>query len=233
MNAQSTELFLHWLQDWEAELRAVPFDKAVPDPARTALLCVDLTVGFAYQGMLSSPRVAGIVPAVVELFQKAHAAGVSHFVLPYDCHRPDTPEFESFAPHCVCGGEEAVTVPELLALPFSDQFVMVPKNSLNSAIDSRLDVWLNAHHRQVDTFIVVGDCTDLCVYQLAMYVRVRPNANGYRQRVILPADCVQTYDMPVYTAQKLGIMPHDGDLMHALFLYHMALNGVEVVAGLE
>jgi hypothetical protein len=28
-------------------------------------------------------------------------------------------------------------------------------------------------------------------------------------------------------------MPHPGDLMHAFFLYHMALNGVEVVRTLE
>jgi len=30
----------------------------------------------------------------------------------------------------------------------------------------------------------------------------------------------------------LGAMPHDGDLLHGVFLYHMAPNGVEVVARL-
>jgi hypothetical protein len=40
---------------------------------------------------------------------------------------------------------------------------------------------------------------------------------------------VQTYDLPVDAAKSLGIPPHPGDLLHAVFLYHLALNGVEVV----
>jgi nicotinamidase-related amidase len=224
--------FLAWLGNWVSDLWSVRFAKAVPDPERTAVLCVDLSVGFAYQGALSSPRVAGIVSPTVRLFERAYQAGVRHFVLPQDCHTDDTPEFGSFAPHCQCGSKEAETVPELLALEFSRQFQVMPKNSINSAINTKLDAWLNAHHQEVDTFIVVGDCTDLCIYQLAMYVRTRANARGYRQRVIVPADCVQTYDLPVDIAENLGIMPHDGDLMHAIFLYHMALNGIEVVGSL-
>jgi hypothetical protein len=39
--------------------------------------------------------------------------------------------------------------------------------------------------------------------------------------------------MPVETAQEIGAMPHDGDLLHRIFLYQMALNGVEVVASLR
>jgi hypothetical protein len=66
-----------------------------------------------------------------------------------------------------------------------------------------------------------------------MYLRLRANVLGLRQvRVIVPADCVQTYDLPVETAQELGALPHDGDLLHRVFLYHMALNGIEVVAQL-
>jgi hypothetical protein len=48
----------------------------------------------------------------------------------------------------------------------------------------------------------------------------------------VPANCVQTFDMPVETAEAIGAMPHDGDLLHRIFLYQMALNGVEVVSSL-
>ena len=123
-------------------------------------------------------------------------------------------------------------VPELASLHFSDSFTVMHKNSISSSIHTALDAWLNAHQQNIDTFVVVGDCTDLCTYQLAMHLRLRANAHGYAQRVIVPADCVQTYDMPVDTAAELGIMPHDGDLMHAMFLYQMALNGIEVVSSL-
>jgi hypothetical protein len=76
---------------------------------------------------------------------------------------------------------------------------------------------------------VVGDCTDLCVYQLAMDLRTAANARQLPRRVIVPVNCVDTYDLPVETARAAGIMPHPGDFMHAVFLYSMALNGVEIV----
>jgi nicotinamidase-related amidase len=129
----------------------------------------------------------------------------------------------------VAGTREAETVPELQSLLFSNEFTVLTKNSINSAIGTDLEDWLETHP-EVNTFIVVGDCTDLCTYQLAMHLRLRANALGLDQRVVLPADCVDTYDLPVETAKELGILPHDGDLLHAVFLYSMALNGVEVVA---
>jgi len=224
--------FLAWLADWHANLGVVPFVAAVGDVGRAAVLSVDLIVGFAYEGPLSSPRVAGVVPAAARLFRQADAAGVRHLILTQDCHSENAPEFSSFGPHCSCDSKEAQTIPELLALPISDRFVVMRKNSISSSIGTPLDAWLNAHHRDVDTFLVIGDCTDLCTYQLAMHLRLRANAHSYRQRVIVPADCVETYDLPVDTATSLGVLPHDGDLMHALFLYHMALNGVEVYASL-
>jgi hypothetical protein len=39
--------------------------------------------------------------------------------------------------------------------------------------------------------------------------------------------------MPVDVARSLGILPHAGDLLHLIFLYHMALNGIEVVAHVQ
>ena len=66
--AQSTP-FLIWLTNWEAGIKPIPFAEAIPHPERTAVLCVDLIVGFAYEGPLSSPRVAGIVPPIARLFQ--------------------------------------------------------------------------------------------------------------------------------------------------------------------
>ena len=224
--------FLTWLADWQANLKSVPFVQAVPQPQRAVIVSVDLVVGFAYEGRLSGPRVAGIIPAVVKLFERAKAAGLEHFVLLQDCHTEDALEFNSFGRHCVCGSNEAETVPELLALPFSDRFTVILKNSISSSIGTTFDAWLNAHHQKVDTFIVVGDCTDICVFDLAMRLRLGANAHGYQQRCIVPANCVQTYDLTVDTAIGLGIMPHDGDLLHAIFLYQMALNGVELVAGL-
>ena len=163
--------------------------------------------------------------------ERAHALGVRHFVLPQDTHEPDAVEFGSFAPHCVRGTPESETVPELTALPLRPaNSPIIPKNSIDSSLRLTWQAW-QAQHADVRTFIVVGDCTDLCIYQMAMALRVFANANQLRDvRVIVPADCVDTYDLPVEVAKSLGLLPHAGDLLHLVFLYHMALNGIEIVS---
>ena len=224
--------FLDWLARWEESLPEEKLEEIVSDPARVALAAVDLTNGFCCEGPLASPRVAGIIPATVRLFQRAYDLGVRHFLLPQDTHDADALEFLAYPPHAVGGTSESDTVDELKALPFSDSFVIIPKNSVSCDIGTDLDPGLDAHLR-VTTFIVVGDCTDICVYLMAMHLRLRANVLGVGDaRVIIPADCVQTYDLSVEAAAPAGALPHDGDLLHSIFLYHMALNGIEVVAHL-
>ena len=222
--------FLTWLGNWQTKLPTLDLATQIDDPDTVAVLSVDVTNGFCYEGPLSSPRVAAIVPPIVRLFKRAHALGVRHFILPQDTHEENAVEFGSFPPHCTRGSTESETVAEIKALPFFDRFTTLPKNSISSSIGAELPAWLGAHP-QVNTFIVVGDCTDFCTYQLAMYLRLRANAHQHAaDRVILPADCVDTYDLPVAVAQELGILPHHGDLLNLIFLYSMALNGVKVVA---
>ncbi len=224
--------FLDWLARWEEGLPEMKLEEIVSDPARVALASVDLTNGFCCEGPLASPRVAGIIPATVRLFQRAYDLGVRHFLLPQDTHDADALEFLAYPPHAVGGTSESDMVDELKALPFSDSFSIIPKNSVSCDIGTDLDPWLDAHPR-VTTFIVVGDCTDICVYLMAMHLRLRANVLGVGDaRVIIPADCVQTYDLSMEGAAQAGALPHDGDLLHSIFLYHMALNGIEVVAHL-
>jgi hypothetical protein len=47
---------------------------------------------------------------------------------------------------------------------------------------------------------------------------------------VLPVNTVDTYDMPVQQAKELGIVPHDAEFLHLVFLYNMMLNGIEVVS---
>ena len=161
------------------------------------------------------------------IFQKAHALGVSQFMLVQDCHTPEAGEFAEFPQHCMAGTVEAEPVAALANLSFASIFTTLPKNSLSAAVNTGLEEWLQARP-QLDTFVIVGDCTDLCVYQLAIYLKMRANSMGQAQRVIVPANAVDTYDLALD-----GMGNHPGDFFHATFLYHMALNGVEVVKGLD
>jgi nicotinamidase-related amidase len=229
--------FLDWLDGWLARLPDAALQEDVIRPAggprRVAVMCVDLLIGFCSEGSLASPRVGALVPRITDLFSRAHAAGVRDFVLTQDAHPVDAPEFRQFGPHCVAGTAEAETVPELLALPFARDFTTIRKRSLSSSESTELAAWLEARP-DLRRVVVVGDCTDLCVYQAAMHLRLRANAVGDSAfEVVVPADCVDTYDLPVEVAERLGVMPHDGELLHRLFLYHMALNGVRVVRSIH
>ena len=226
---QQSQAFLEYLEEWSRTLPVFRLKEELPEPERAAVFSADMVVGFCSQGNLASPRVAGIIPAVVELFQLAHDLGVRHFILAQDTHSEEAPEFRSFPAHCIRGTEESKSISELQALPFSHEFTIVEKNSLDPAIGTELDQWLEARSELRD-LIVVGNCTDLCTYSLAMHLRLRANAYGLaEQRVILPANAVATFDLSIEAAEEVGALAHPGDLFHRLFLYHMALNGIQVV----
>jgi nicotinamidase-related amidase len=229
---RQSEPFFDYLTGWEAALPTVALASVAADPARVAVIAVDMTNGFCHSGALASPRVKNLIAPIVGLMQSAYRAGVRHFVLPQDTHEPDAVEFGQFPAHCVRGTAEAETVPEIKALPFYSEMAVLPKNSISSSLSADLEPWLKAHPG-VDTFIVVGDCTDLCTHQLAMYLRLRANAAQLKQRIVVPAEAVDTYDLPVETAQAIGAVPHPGDLLHLIFLYSLMLNGVEVVRAIR
>jgi nicotinamidase-related amidase len=163
------------------------------------------------------------------VFRRGHDLGVRDFVLLQDTHDPATPEFGSWPVHCGAGTDESETIPELAELPFHDLFTVIPKNSLAPGHGTIFDFWLDAHP-DLRTAIVVGDCTDLCTYSLAMHLRLRANALNISDfEVIVPENAVDTYDLPPDAARAIGAFPHPGDFFHQLFLYHMALNGIRVV----
>ncbi len=228
MAAKNRAAFLKWLDEWYAGLKDFNLKREVQDPACAAVCSEDLINGFCYEGNLASPRVEAIVDPIVKIFKDTYTLGVRNYVLVQDSHTEHAAEFKSFPPHCIRGTSESQTVSALRALPFSSEFFVIKKNSLHPAIDTELNRWLE-NHQDLDTFIVVGDCTDLCTYHLALYIKLRANARDWTRRVIVPANAVDTYDLSVAAASKTGAMPHDADLMHELFLYHMALNGIQVV----
>jgi nicotinamidase-related amidase len=226
---QSKE-FLSALVTWERDLPTVAWSDlhVEAQQRRVALISVDMINGFCHEGALSSPRVRDIIPAVVAAFKGAYSIGVREFVLAQDCHTPDAVEFADFPPHCQAGTSEANTIPELANLPFANLYQVVSKNSLNAFYGTDLGEWLEAH-RNFSAVVIVGDCTDLCVHQTALHMKLYANAYNLKMRVIVPENAVQTYNMSVETANAIGALPHDGDFMHLVFLYHMRLNGVEVV----
>lgn len=226
--------FLTYLKEMEASWPTLAFSDLVEQaggPDKVAVVAVDLLKGFCDQGPLASPRVRAIVEPAVRILSRAHELGVRHFAFTCDAHTPESVEFRQWPPHCLQGTPEAELVDEIARLPFASEFHVLPKDSINSMHGTQLPHWLDGRWH-LTRVVALGDCTDLCLHELAMDLRVRANALKKPYEVVVPASAAATYDLPVETARKLGVMPHDGDLLHLVFLYHMQLNGIQVVRDL-
>lgn len=229
---ENSRPFLSWVHDWQASLPPLSLSQLVQEQGADSIgiVSVDVIDGFCNVGPLSSPRIDAIVAPIADLMTRAWALGVRDIALTQDAHPVDSVEFNNYAPHCIRGTQEAETVAAFKALPFFPEIAIFEKNSIASAFAEGFQAWLDARPH-ITTWIAVGDCTDLCTYQLAMHLRLAANqAQRKAARILLPVNCVDTYDLPVDVAQSIGAMPHDGDLLHTVFLYSMRLNGIEVVS---
>lgn len=220
--------FLSWLPEWNKNLKSLNLNE-LSNPESIAVVSVDMVVGFCHKGPLASENVKNIIPNVVEVFNTTHAFGIKNYLLLQDTHKKDAEEFHAYPPHCIEGTDESQNIQELATLPFTNLYTVFEKNALSPAYDTKFDQWLK-DHPEVTNFIIVGDCTDLCVYSIAMHLRMSANALQLKRKVIVLANSVATYDMSVENANKLSALPHDAGLLHDLFLYHMFLNGIEICA---
>ena len=227
---EQSKPFIQWMLDWKSNLQPLTLSSVVGDtPQHVGIISVDVIKGFCSIGPLSSPRVNQIVDPITKLFQQAWSAGVRDIALPQDTHPIDAVEFAQYGPHCIRGTEESETVEAFKLLPFFNQIAVFEKNSINSGLQSGMNNWIR-ERQHIKNWIIAGDCTDLCTYQLAMHVRLHANQEQQHGiRVILPVNAVDTYDLSVKAAQELGIIPHDAEFLHLVFLYHMMLNGIEIV----
>ncbi len=230
--AEKSRAFLDWLSEWYAHLQPIPLSAAITEPARTALCAVDLLEGFCFEGTLSSPRAAACIQPSADLFRRTYERGVRNFISIQEWHSEHAEEFKAYGTHCVRGTQEAELVHELASLPFARNIEIVHKNSLHTIVGTTMEQWLE-QHSLVDTFLIVGLCTDLCIYDLALDLKLRANSRDIPRRVIVPANCVSTFDLAPDVAQKRGAVPHDADLAHTYFLYMMALNKIEVVSAIS
>lgn len=223
--------FLDHLDEWLAARPEARWEEVVAragGPERVAVLVIDMIRGFCEAGPLSSPRVGELAGPVADHVQAAVRHGVDRIVAFCDRHSPDAREFQAYPPHCLKGTAESEVIDALARLPFWSSRREFDKNSLSAFFAG--DHLPEMLRDGVNTFVVVGDCTDLCVFNAAMPLRLYANQHGLDVRVIVPASAVDTYDLPVDRARAVGTPPHPGDLFHRVFLYSMAINGIEVVS---
>lgn len=230
---------------WHRALRGVELSD-LGDPKDIVVFSADMINGFCKEGNLASPRVGALSTPVASFFTRMHNAGVEEFALIQEWHDEHADEFSSYGPHCIAGTKEAEAIPEIAELPFYDTFRVFRKNALDAGfakyemvpnkgvpgrerriLDGRFELHLDEMRPKVA--VVVGNCTDLCVRELAMFIKMWSNQNQMNVRVIIPEDLVETFDLPADIAKSLGVPPHPGDFLHVFALYEMARNGIDIV----
>lgn len=203
------------------------------------LIYVDILKGFCEEGPLASERVNEMVKPVVDLSETCISKGIpsENLIFLNDYHPEDAVEFAAFAPHCQRSSSEAEVVDALKPIYEQDGVQVYRKNATNGMFGVNREgvpffEWLeHIFKKEKSTFVVVGDCTDLCIYQNAMGIRLFANErNASSVDVIVPISHVRTYDVSIEQAEQLNIYAHDADFMDVVFLYHMQLNGVKIVS---
>ncbi len=183
-----------------------------------ALVIVDMINGFAKEGALSSPRVEKIIPKIVELSKLCDDLEITKLAFA-DCHTEASPEFDAYPEHCMKGTNESEVVDEIKEI---GGYTLIPKNSTNGFLEEKFQNWLS-ENQNIDSFIITGDCTDICVQQFAITLKTWFNMQNKKARIIVPIEAVDTYDLGV----------HDGELTNVMALYNMIINGVEVVRAVK
>ena len=148
-----------------------------------AVLVIDMLRGFLEEGhpLFSGIQARRIIPNVHCLIETEKKRG-AHVIWACDSHACDDPEFKQFPPHCIQGTEEADIVPELADCGGT----IVTKRHFSAFQDTGLDQLL--HDLEVDTLVVCGVSTDICVLHTVADAR----SKGYVVEV--PANCVASFN---------------------------------------
>jgi nicotinamidase-related amidase len=207
---------------------------------RCGLVVIDEQNGFATVGAgplaPSEPnaQIARMITETARLARVFEQRGLPIAVF-LDWHATDRPE-PPYPPHCLAGTSEAELVPELAWLESSPVATLLRADCINDFVGSidpangrnAIVEWVIEH--QLDTLVVVGICTDICVAEfVATMLSARNHAlmPPLRDIVVYEPGCA-TYDLPRARASGLGLpatAAHPQAEAHHLGLWLMASRG--------
>ena len=159
------------------------------DPNQTALIIVDMVNGFVKMGPMSSPRIQTIIDPICDLLKRANDSQID-VVAFADCHQTDSIEFNSYPAHCIKGEVESEIIDEIKQ---AGPYHLIEKSSTNGFLEPAFHQWLE-NHPLINQFIIVCDCTDICVEQFAITLKTYFITQNKISRIIVPMNSVETYD---------------------------------------
>lgn len=154
-----------------------------------------------------------------------------------DTHHPDVPEIP-YPPHCIIGTQEAELVPALQWLESEDCVTLMRKDCIDGFVGSmekdgsnKFVDWVK--EKQIKVIVVVGICTDICVFDFVATVLSARNHSVLPplEDVIVYSRGCATYDLPLNVAKNIkGAQAHPQEMMHHVGLYMAKGRGAKVVS---
>ena len=158
-------------------------DEVRIDPARSALVVVDMQNDFVKEGgSLVVPDAEGTIPRIRVLLDLARESGI-RVVFTQDTHNEDDPEWEIWPEHAREGSWGWELVEELA--PLADEAVIrkVRYDAFyGTALDHLLRTW------DVETLIICGTVANICVHYTAASAALR------WYEVVIPRDATSALD---------------------------------------
>lgn len=224
-------------------------------PSDAGLVIVDEVNGFCAVGggNLAPPVPDAQIAQMVErtdALARAFRAKKRPVLAFLDTHEPDRPE-PPYPPHCIRGTGEENLVPELAWLEHDPDVTLIRKDCINGFVGAiepatargqhglshnKLCDWINLH--RIESVVVVGICTDICVMDLVLTLLSARNHGlvpTLRDIVVYEPACA-TYDLPRAAAERLGLpatSAHPKWPAHHMGLYFMASRGAILASELD
>lgn len=182
------------------------------DLKKTSLFIVDVNNGFAKEGSLYSPRVEALINPISNFAKYLSNKNIANIVAFTDSHTPESIELLSYPSHCLENDLESQVVDEIKCIK---NLHILPKNSTNGFFALN-----DLNFDGIDNIIIVGDCTDICIYQFAVTLKAYFNQNNIPKNIVVPINLVDTYNIENV---------HPAELLNIVFLNSMIQNGINVV----
>lgn len=183
------------------------------------LFIIDMVNGFINFGAMHDNDIKYIIPNIKNLAEKS-----KDIIYINEAHNPDDIEFNEFPEHCLKDSIESNIVielrPENLKNNQQKNIETVTKCSTNGFNSLCMTKNIDKILKNYDSFIVVGCCTDICVLQFAISLKTYLNEVGLNKDVVVPVDCVDTYDAEDY---------HDVQKYNEIAFDLMEKSGIKIV----
>ncbi|MCU9933377.1 isochorismatase family cysteine hydrolase [Mycoplasmopsis cynos] len=175
---------------------------------KSVVFVIDVLKGFLEKGNLADHRIQKIVPIIKEILN--HNPNI-FFVC--DAHSTNDLEMTQYPVHCLKDTEESKVVEKLNIFVKQDNSNVIYKNTTNSFFHIDKSIY-----NEYDEFIIVGCCTDICILQFCLTLKVWLNKENIDKKIIVYDNAVETFHNE----------NHNGDMMHRYALELMKNAGIEI-----